>query len=156
MAIYFLRKVQLKRDKSTNRGHSKGEYGVVPLMAGQMPVVGQTARNRALGFELGLKETTGPAGGSQHREYWGGPTNDRAAACRRRLRRRVRGGKSRPAPCQIEAHLATSAVFANIAASVISSSLPSPRGVPGHSDRPRRSRPDTSLSLQPPLRCSPG
>ena len=25
--------------------------------------------------ELGLKETTEPTGGSQHREYWGGPTN---------------------------------------------------------------------------------
>ena len=43
------------------------------------------------------------------------------------------------------AYLATSAAFANIAASVISSSLPSPRGAPGHSGRPRRSRPDPSL-----------
>ena len=31
------------------------------------------------GFELGLKETTGPAGGTQKGEYWVGPTNDRAA-----------------------------------------------------------------------------
>ena len=35
--------------------------------------------------ELGLKQTTGPTGGTQHREHWGGPTNGRAAACRRRL-----------------------------------------------------------------------
>ena len=34
-----------------------------------------------------VKETTGPAGGTQKGEYWGGPTNDRAAACRRRPRR---------------------------------------------------------------------
>ena len=25
--------------------------------------------------ELGLKETTEPTGGTQHREYWGGPAN---------------------------------------------------------------------------------
>ena len=37
--------------------------------------------------KLGLIETTEPTGGSQHRdrEYWGGPTNGRAATCRRRL-----------------------------------------------------------------------
>ena len=39
----------------------------------------------ALRFELGLIETTEPTGGTQHREYWGGPTNGQAAACRRRL-----------------------------------------------------------------------
>ena len=37
--------------------------------------------------ELGLIETTGPTGGTQHREYWGGPANGQAAACRRRPRR---------------------------------------------------------------------
>ena len=55
----------------------------------------------AVSCELGLKETTAPTGGSQHREYWGGPTNGQAAACRRRPRRRVRGGSSQPAPCQV-------------------------------------------------------
>ena len=35
--------------------------------------------------ELGLKDTTEPTGGTQHREHWGGPTNGQAAACRRRL-----------------------------------------------------------------------
>ena len=34
--------------------------------------------------ELGLKETTEPTGGTQNREYWGGPTNGRAAAPQRR------------------------------------------------------------------------
>ena len=28
----------------------------------------------AVSCELGLIETTGPTGGTQHREYWGGPT----------------------------------------------------------------------------------
>ena len=53
-----------KRDKSTNRGHSK-------------------------------------------KKVRGDPTNGWANACRRRLRRRVRGGKSRPAPCQVETYLLT-------------------------------------------------
>ena len=35
--------------------------------------------------ELDLKETTGSTGSTQYREYWSGPTNGRAAACRRRL-----------------------------------------------------------------------
>ena len=48
-------------------------------------------------------------------------------------------------PCQVGVNRATSASFACIGASVPSSSLPSPRGAPGHSDRPRRSRPDPSL-----------
>ena len=43
--------------------------------------------------ELGLIETTGPTGGTQHREYWGGPTNGQAAACRRRL-----AAKAKPRP----------------------------------------------------------
>ena len=47
---------------------------------------------RAVSCELGLKEATGPTGGTQHREYWGGPTYGRAAACRRRPRRRLRVG----------------------------------------------------------------
>ena len=37
--------------------------------------------------ELGLIETTEPTGGTQKGEYWGGPTNGQAAACRRRPRR---------------------------------------------------------------------
>ena len=37
--------------------------------------------------ELGSIETTEPTGGTQKGEYWGGPTNGQAAACRRRLRR---------------------------------------------------------------------
>ena len=39
----------------------------------------------AVSCELGLKETTEPTGGTQQGEYWGGPTNGQAAACRRRL-----------------------------------------------------------------------
>ena len=50
-------------------------------------------RTKALSCELGCKETTEPTGGSQRREYWGGPTNGRAAACRRRL-----AAKATPAP----------------------------------------------------------
>ena len=41
--------------------------------------------SRAVSCELGLIETTEPTEGTQHREYWGGPTNGQAAACRRRL-----------------------------------------------------------------------
>ena len=33
--------------------------------------------------ELGVKGTTEPTGGTQKRKCWGGPTNGRAAACRR-------------------------------------------------------------------------
>jgi hypothetical protein len=47
---------------------------------------------RAVSCELGLKEATGPTGGTQHREYWGGPANGRAVACRRRPRRGLRVG----------------------------------------------------------------
>ena len=36
-----------------------------------------------LSFKLGLKYTTGPTGGTQKGECWGGPTNGRAATCRR-------------------------------------------------------------------------
>ena len=43
-----------------------------------------------------------------------------------------------------------SAAVSYIFSSDSSSSLPSPRGAPGHSDRPRRSPPDPSL---PPHRC---
>ena len=57
----------------------------------------------AVSCELGLKETTEPTGGTQHREYWGGPTNGQAAACRRRLATAVKplgagalGSKLRP------------------------------------------------------------
>ena len=71
-----------------------------------------------------------------------------------RPRRKVRGGKSRPAPYQVVAYLSTSAAFDDIAAaSVILSSLPGLLGVSGHSDQPkvkdppRRSRPDPSLPL---------
>ena len=35
--------------------------------------------------ELGSIKRTGPTGGSQHREHWGGPNNGWAAACRRHL-----------------------------------------------------------------------
>ena len=71
---------------------------MAPLMAGQPPVVvvpgGEFAvdlqhriflTDYAVSCELGLIETTGPTGGTQHREHWGGPTNGQAAACRRRL-----------------------------------------------------------------------
>ena len=96
---------------------------------------------------LGSKDTNPPTRDTQKGRLWGGSTNGRANACRRRLQRRVRSGQSRPAPCQVETCLATSAVFANISASVISSSLPSPWGAPGHLDRPCRSRPDPSLDF---------
>ena len=43
--------------------------------------------------ELGFKETTEPTGGTQNREHRGGPTNGRAAACRRRL-----AAKAHPRP----------------------------------------------------------
>ena len=46
-----------------------------------------------LSFELGLKETTGPTGGTQKGECKGGPTNGQAAACRRRL-----AAKAKPRP----------------------------------------------------------
>ena len=35
-------------------------------------------RSRSVSCELGLIETTGPTGGTQHREYWGGPANGQA------------------------------------------------------------------------------
>jgi hypothetical protein len=46
---------------------------------------------------------------------------------------------------------ATSAAVDCTCASALPSSLPNPRGIFGHSDRPRRSRPDLSLSVPPPL-----
>ena len=53
--------------------------------------------------ELDLIETTKPTGGTQNRGHWGGPTNGRAAACRRRLATAVKpldagalGSKLRP------------------------------------------------------------
>ena len=47
------------------------------------PSIGLTGR--AESCELGPIETTEPTGGTQNREYWGGPIKGRAAACRRRL-----------------------------------------------------------------------
>ena len=115
--------------------------------------------------ELGSKETTGPTGGSQHREYWGGPTNGRAAACRRRLAavelatllHREGGGfflvqgfhRARP-PCLLQLLRkirATSAAVDCNCASALPYSFSSPRGIPGHLDRPRHSRPGPSLPL---------
>ena len=69
----------LKETNPPTGDTQKGEYWVVPLMAGQVPVV--------VSCELGLIETTEPTEGTQHSEYWGGPTNGQAAACRRRPRR---------------------------------------------------------------------
>ena len=56
----------------------------------------------AVSCELGLIETTEPTGGTQHREYWGGPTNGQAAACRRRLAAKA---KPRPQGAGILLHL---------------------------------------------------
>ena len=58
------------------KGRAKGSAGEIEELGRELGPVS---------CELGLKETTEPTGGTQHREYWGGPTNGQAAACRRRL-----------------------------------------------------------------------
>ena len=64
---------------------SKAEsYPVSSKLASQVEsmftlIGGKKAMCRALGFELDLIETTWPTGGTQKGEYWGGPTNGRAA-----------------------------------------------------------------------------
>ena len=48
----------------------------------------------AVSSDLGLKETTGPAGGSQHRVYRGGPppmAGQPLVVCRLKLRKKVGG-----------------------------------------------------------------
>ena len=103
----------------------------------------------ALSCELGLKESTGPAGGTQKGEHRGGPTSDRAVACRRRLaaKAKPRPGGGLGASFVLPRHRQPLFVAATacIGTSVPSSSLPSPRGIFGHS---------AMLMPIPPLCCS--
>ena len=62
---------------TTNKSKSNQQAGEPLLSFGSILV----------SCELGLKETTGPTGGTQKGECRGGPTNGQAAACRRRLQR---------------------------------------------------------------------
>ena len=60
-----------------------------------VPVYAISLVFRTVSYELGPKETTGPTGSTQQRDYSGspsqpgGPTYGRAAACRRRLAERA-------------------------------------------------------------------
>ena len=91
--------------------------------------------SKSVSCELGFIETTKPTGGTQHREYSGGPTNGQAAVCRRRL-----AAKAKPRP---EGGL-NAFFFSPIASSFFSgasSSLPNRALRPPHQLHPEPSPP---------------
>ena len=61
--------------------------------------------------------------------------------------RQVDSQNHRPCPMALTALCHSAAAVSSISSFDLSSSFPSPRGISGHSDRPRRSRPDPSLPL---------
>jgi hypothetical protein len=61
--------------------------------------------------------------------------------------RQVDGQHHRLCPMALTALCHSAAAVSSICSFDSSSSFPSPRGIPGHLDRPRRSRPDPSLPL---------